>query len=314
MEERSNKKFWVPLALLVPVAVLFFVSNYLFSRHAKDETAEQEKGTPPPLEEEWLWGQFRMLDPDQKLLYESIIKDIRYGLKIKKPNRKDMVLIPAGEAIIGAEHHPQGDEQSLSLKQRQVPAFYIDKTEVSNAQYVKCVEAKQCLPVDKLDHIENDDAPDRPAILPFMKAKRYCLWAGKRLPTEVEWEKAARSTDGRLYPWGNEAPTPDRANICGARCPVPLADPSWTENYPYTGPIGSFPSGNSPYGLVDVAGNVKEWVESVEPLSQGQFIAKGASWYSPKEELFTFYRQIWQVGVRVDDKGVRCAADASIKK
>lgn len=296
------------------ILFLFLASSHLFFACTSGRVEEKEKATPPPLDEEWLWGQFRMLEPEQQKLYQSMMQNIRYGLEKRNPDRKDMILIPAGEAIIGAKNHPQGDEQCLYLKNRDVPAFYIDKNEVTNAQYSKCVQDKKCLPVDKLDHMKNEDAPDKPAILPFMKARRYCLWTGKRLPTEIEWEKAARGTDGRLYPWGNDEPAADRANICGVGCPMPMADPKWTESYPYTAPIGSFSAGNSPYGLVDVAGNVKEWVTGVEELGEGKFIAKGASWYSAKEELFTFYRQVWQIGVRIDDKGVRCAADAQKKK
>jgi hypothetical protein len=156
-----------------------------------------------------------------------------------------MFNVPAGEFLMGLDDSPFAPERPQHLVF--LDDFWIDRNEVSNAQYRLCVEAGACTePRTWGDANFNTD--DQPSLVPWESAEKYCLWAGGRLPTEAEWEKAARGTDGRIWPWGNEFEA-NRANLAKD-----------SDGYGFTAPIGSFPGDASPYGLLDVAGNAAEWV------------------------------------------------------
>jgi formylglycine-generating enzyme required for sulfatase activity len=118
-----------------------------------------------------------------------------------------MVLIPAGEFTMGSD---KGDDDEEPIHRLFLDSFYMDKFEVTNGRFAKFVEAIQSEPpwgfADQETPVVHADQPVR--WVNWMDAWGYCLWAGKRLPTEAEWEKAARGPDGRIYPWGNEPPTP----------------------------------------------------------------------------------------------------------
>jgi eukaryotic-like serine/threonine-protein kinase len=129
-------------------------------------------------------------------------------------------------------------------------AFWIDRTEVTNAQYQECVAAGACRVAD-MPSFDPEGKPTHPVVeVTWADARSYCTWAGARLPTEAEWEKAARGTDARLYPWGNEPPDCKRANYWGKEGGCVGT----------TAPVGSYPTGASPYGALDMAGNALEWV------------------------------------------------------
>ena len=142
--------------------------------------------------------------------------------------------------------------------------FWIDRTEVTNAQYRQCVEAGICEEPTTCDWgtptYRDGSKADHPVVcVNWDDARTYCQWAGKRLPTEAEWEKAARGTDGLLYPWGD---TFDGrlVNLCDIRCELERRDEDWDDGYAETAPVGSYADGASPYGALDMAGNAWEWV------------------------------------------------------
>jgi serine/threonine-protein kinase len=152
----------------------------------------------------------------------------------------DMVLVPAGEFRFGE------NKQTASL-----PAFYIDKTEVSNAAYARfCQATGRPLPEDF-----GGGRPNYPVVnVTINDARAFASWAGKRLPTDMEWEKAARGTDGRVFPWGDERDT-SRANISASGKLLP-------DSADVLRPVDSFPSGASPYGALQMIGNAWELVDT----------------------------------------------------
>jgi len=166
----------------------------------------------------------------------------------------EMILIPAGVFWMGCNSEIDNIcyDDEKPYHEVQLSAYYIDKTEVTQGAYKKCVDAGVCS--DPGCNWNPSGTPNRPVVcVDWNDAIAYCTWAGKRLPTEAEWEKAARGTDGRKYPWGNQTATCEYAVIndgsdsgCGTGSTWDVCSKS--------------PAGDSPYGLCDMAGNAWEWV------------------------------------------------------
>jgi formylglycine-generating enzyme required for sulfatase activity len=138
-------------------------------------------------------------------------------------------------------------------------AFWLDRTEVTMAQYDRCVDAGAC----KALHCGPDlqpRLPDQPvACVSWAHAVAYCAWVGARLPSETEWEYAARGPEGSIYPWGDTF-DPARLNYCDANCTYKWRDAAHDDGFRMTAPVGSYPGGASWCGALDMAGNAWEWV------------------------------------------------------
>lgn len=227
-----------------------------------------------------------------------------------------MVTIPAGEFLMG---NPEGKGRDDEKPQRSVhlDEFTIDQVEVTNERYMTFVTSTGHRtppnpygtgPLQSIKGIEQ---------LPVVQttwydAKAYCSWAKKRLPTEAEWEKAARGTDGRIFPWGNEPPTAKRANF----------DREWEDEHTLR-PVGSLPDGDSPYGVKDMAGNAREWVSDwydaeyyhhapnrnpQGPDKKGVVRSiRGGSWHSPVSDITTSARGRGGFALQTHGTGFRCA-------
>jgi formylglycine-generating enzyme required for sulfatase activity len=222
-----------------------------------------------------------------------------------------MVLIPEGEFVMGSNER-WDDEAPEHISTTN--AFRMDLNEVTNSDYKKFVAAtQQVTPY----HWPEGNIPkgkgQHPVVyVSWFDASNYCKWTGKRLPTEQEWEKAARGEDGLIYPWGNQWAL-DKSNH-------PYKHSTGTE------PIGSYPQGQSPYGLNDMSGNVWEWVDSYylphpgNPVTRAEYgkdkrVLKGGSWfdclsYGCGLSAPTFNRSFFTPEVKNNSFGFRCAKDA----
>ena len=215
-----------------------------------------------------------------------------------------MVYIPAGEFIMGSD---AGENNERPAHPVYLDAYWIDQTEVTNAMYLTCVEAENCSPPPDRAYLDDPAYAQHPAVyLDWDAAQNYCRQTGGRLPTEAEWEKAARGTDGRTYPWG-ESIDCEKANF--GRC---VDD---------TTPVGSYEAGRSPYGLYDMAGNVWEWTAdwygvhvyetppAINPTGaeSGLFhTLRGGSWLTGDWNARTTDRYVDDVPLLRNEIGFRC--------
>jgi len=228
------------------------------------------------------------------------------------------VYVPAGAFTMGND---QGAPDQRPAHTVNLNGFWIDRTEVTNDMYGACVRANVCVApqqirsISRLNYFGSTSFTNFPVLfVSWTQAQTYCKWAGRRLPTEAEWEKAARGTDGRLYPWGNQTPDPQRLNFG----PSGLGD---------TVAVGTHPTGASPYGALDMAGNAWEWVAdwydpgyyAVSPpdnppgpaktgCPQGDCkVLRGGGWDSSAQQVTTTARLFYGPNDTRDAFTIRCA-------
>ncbi|MEM9071234.1 MAG: formylglycine-generating enzyme family protein [Myxococcota bacterium] len=192
-----------------------------------------------------------------------------------------------------------------------VSAFSIDRTEVTRRGWSRCVQAGRCPPPRTPAGDPRLSTPEMPVTgVTFHEASDYCEFVGGVLPTEAQWERAARGSDGRRFPWGQEF----NDRFANHRSPI--------DGFRYLAPVGSFLHGASPHGLVDMAGNAWEWtrdrfdvagfatglsVDPRGPTSGGERVTRGGSWRTTPEFLRTTMRRPLPAGASAPDLGFRCA-------
>lgn len=263
------------------------------------------------------------------------------GTQVRALDGMTMILVPGGTFSMGSTEADIEDAISLCQQhygtcnrwyyEREGPrhpvtldGFWIDQTEVTNAQYRRCVEAGACsepLTCAKGEPTYADpDRSNHPVVcVSWEEAQAYCTWAGGRLPTEAEWEYAARGTDGLIYPWGN-AFDGTRLDFCDANCAAPHADQEYSDGYARTAPADSYPQGASWSGALGMGGNVSEWVADwlgeyssgallnpAGPASGSERMIKGCSWFAHPTYCRGAARASANPDTRFDYLGFRCA-------
>jgi sulfatase modifying factor 1 len=226
---------------------------------------------------------------------------------------REMIQIPEGPFMMGST---DGDPDEIPEHQVFLKAFFLDKKEVTQEEYARFAKITK-LPMPKIEVFEEDQSkllqPEFAAMsVSWDEAVAYCKWAGKRLPTEAEWEKAGRGEGKRKYPWGDNFVT-GNANVDGSE-----------DGYRYLAPPGSFETGRSPYGVYDMTGNVAEWVadsydesyykkspyrDPKGPDNAELKVVRGGSWRETEHNARLskrFAAKHWRTDITI---GIRCASD-----
>ncbi len=237
------------------------------------------------------------------------------------PRAAPMVEVPAGPFLMGSA---ASDRHALARERPQrtieLSTYRIDVYEVTNARYELCVQAGVCAParvegVDRKDYYKDSEAPLQPVVgVTLADAKAYCAWVGRRLPTEAEWEKAARGPAGGVFPWGDDPPSCELANY--NKCGMVAREP------------GLLHAGQSPYGALDMAGNVIEWTSTPytsralrtmpakDPPDahrpKAWHVVRGGSWGSYSTQCRAAMRRAWKPGFAGHTIGFRCAASGPL--
>lgn len=241
-----------------------------------------------------------------------------------------MIYVPPGVFLLGDDDSENSDEKPAQLIR--LDAFFIDETEVTNADYAQCVEAGVCPRPDRAgatyyNSYYGDPAFDSYPVInvSWYDADTFCRWRGARLPTEAEWEMAAgfdREEGLKLrYPWGDTFDG-NILNFCDANCQREDRSAQYDDGFRDTAPVGTYPDGRSPSGAYDMLGNVMEWVgdwydsrtyqdiTDTNPMGpvEGEFKSfRGGSWLTPEDEIYVSARSSFDPNVSQANLGFRCA-------
>jgi formylglycine-generating enzyme required for sulfatase activity len=304
-EKRPLHWKWIlfPVAFIALIAFVFIFEGCGINKIQKDIKALESRGF--------------IVQKNEKGCWEAYHKE--YDIT--------MVYIEAGEFTMGSYY----SDHERPPHQVYLDGYWIGKYEITFDQY------------DKYCKEDNKDKPDdvgwgrgkRPVInVTWHNAAAYCDWLSKKiglkfkLPTEAQWEKAARGTDSRTYPWGNSPPTGDKVNFADKQAwlkkKFDWADKTIDDGYVYTAPVGSFPKGVSPYGLLDMAGNVCEWCndwyegdyyknsprKNPQGLESGSDrVLRGGCWYDAAPHIRCAFRYSINPSLRSNFYGFRLCQD-----
>ncbi|MEU9078620.1 formylglycine-generating enzyme family protein [Kitasatospora sp. NPDC004745] len=331
------------------------------SNFTRPDWARKPVGCGAALTKRALISIFGTRDPAElRRLEDEYFTDMRARLDAvrKRPRRNpDVVLVPGGPAIIGADEKPDAfrmAQDDSTLRAVDVPAFLVDRTTVTNARYREFLE--EVGDSGEFDHPDQPlershrpvhwhdprfNAPDFPVVgVDWYDAYAFARWAGGTLPSEVQWEKAARGVDGRRYPWGQQW-DPERVNYVERSFGEQVADLDSLEallitieqganpEHPVL-PADALPQGASPYGVLQMSGNVWELTrtnfytgEDMDPFFKGRHpldfmnrkeafhVLRGGTWTSPPACLTTFYRGKDLITDRHNEVGFRCVYEAA---
>ncbi len=254
------------------------------------------------------------IDEDERISVSMRASWASLPATLHETNGHQMILVAPGPFQMG-----QG------RREVHLDAFYIDRTPVTNEQFKVFLDATGYTPEDDAEgrflqtwrkgRFPRGQDKHPVTFVSWFDARAYAAWAGRRLPTEAEWEKAARGTDGRKYPWGRTEPS--------------VAHASFARPHDGTSPVGSFPEGASPYGALDMAGNVWEWCDDVDDAAfyengppfnpkstarlgdkRARYVMRGGSFMYDARALRTFARIGYDPHYRVAEVGFRCAKSA----
>ena len=218
----------------------------------------------------------------------AVARDPRSGL--------EFIAVSGAMASLGCERGDDAcDDAEKPVRTQRVAAFNIGRTEVTVAAFRACVDQGVCAgdPLTRTGPLNNCTGPQTLSDHPVNCVTReesatFCGWASGRLPTSAEWEYAAKAGQRRIYPFdlaGGAVPANFCDGACGQRYHLPWADRTAQDGFPATAPVGSFPSGANPWGLLDMAGNVAEWTATESRRRPGSFEVRGGGWYSSQPSL-----------------------------
>lgn len=239
------------------------------------------------------------------------------AIAINTPQSAPMAFIPAGEFAMGSD---RGQDDEQPVHRVSVKAFYLDAQEVTVSRYAQFLGSQRADPPFKWNEATSGSHENKPVVgVNWYDARDYCRWVGRRLPTEAEWELAARGTEGRMYPWGDVHPTRGHANAGHTK---------W-HGYDTLTNVGQFELGRTPEGVYDLAGNVWEWVADWYDATYYQFsprdnpagpsrgplrALRGGAWNNDAKSIRSANRAGYAPDARRNDAGFRCAKDAPPSK